>query len=261
MKNILIVGATSAIAAACARRWCEGGARFYLVGRSADKLRQVANDLSARGAEVQFAALVRQFRLALEFHDQVVQHPFHQFHHVAVVAVGEIRLQPGEFRVVRAVHALVAVVAPDFVHAFETANDQALQIQFRRHAQEQVQVQRVGVGDERPGRRAAVQIRGLLNGVFLQHAGAAAEARVFTALRTRLMSPEAIALERVGDLAGALLAVVTELVEDKAVTDESWARLAAFYDDRKLVEIVMLATNYDGLATAIDVLGIQPEKP
>ncbi len=30
------------------------------------------------------------------------------------------------------------------------------------------------------GRRAAVQIRGLLNGVFLQHAGAAAEARVFT---------------------------------------------------------------------------------
>ncbi|AUN42171.1 carboxymuconolactone decarboxylase family protein [Tsukamurella tyrosinosolvens] len=59
----------------------------------------------------------------------------------------------------------------------------------------------------------------------------------------------------------ALLAVVTELVEDKAVTDESWARLAAFYDDRKLVEIVMLATNYDGLATAIDVLGIQPEKP
>ncbi len=51
MKNILIVGATSAIAAACARRWCEGGARFYLVGRSADKLRQVADDLSARGAD------------------------------------------------------------------------------------------------------------------------------------------------------------------------------------------------------------------
>lgn len=52
MKNILIIGATSAIAAACARRWCEGGARFYLVGRTADKLRQVADDLSARGAEV-----------------------------------------------------------------------------------------------------------------------------------------------------------------------------------------------------------------
>ncbi|MBS4104907.1 carboxymuconolactone decarboxylase family protein, partial [Tsukamurella paurometabola] len=59
----------------------------------------------------------------------------------------------------------------------------------------------------------------------------------------------------------ALLDVVTELVDEKAVTDESWARLAAFYDERRLVEIVMLATNYDGLATAIDVLGIQPEKP
>jgi len=30
------------------------------------------------------------------------------------------------------------------------------------------------------GHRAAIQVRGLLNGVFLQHAGAAAEARVFT---------------------------------------------------------------------------------
>lgn len=53
MKNILIVGATSAIATACARRWCETGTRFFLVGRNADKLRQVADDLRARGAEVE----------------------------------------------------------------------------------------------------------------------------------------------------------------------------------------------------------------
>ncbi|KXO90143.1 4-carboxymuconolactone decarboxylase [Tsukamurella pulmonis] len=59
----------------------------------------------------------------------------------------------------------------------------------------------------------------------------------------------------------ALLDVVTELVEEKEVSDEAWSRLAAFYDERRLVEIVMLATNYDGLATAIDVLGIQPERP
>jgi len=51
MKNILIVGATSAIASACAKRWCEGGARFFLVGRAAEKLDQVADDLRARGAE------------------------------------------------------------------------------------------------------------------------------------------------------------------------------------------------------------------
>ncbi len=58
----------------------------------------------------------------------------------------------------------------------------------------------------------------------------------------------------------ALLDAVTELVEDKAVSDETWTRLAAFYDERRLVEIVMLVTTYDGLATAIDVLGIEPER-
>lgn len=57
MKNIFIIGATSAIAAACARRWCGSGARFYLVGRTSDKLRQVVDDLSARGAEVKTCQL------------------------------------------------------------------------------------------------------------------------------------------------------------------------------------------------------------
>ncbi|MGF6371314.1 decaprenylphospho-beta-D-erythro-pentofuranosid-2-ulose 2-reductase [Paraburkholderia sp. RAU6.4a] len=51
MKNIVIVGATSAIAMACARRWAEQGARFFLVARNADRLRQVADDLTARGAQ------------------------------------------------------------------------------------------------------------------------------------------------------------------------------------------------------------------
>jgi len=50
MKNILIIGATSAIAAACARRWAFDGARFFLVARNDKRLRQVAADLSARGA-------------------------------------------------------------------------------------------------------------------------------------------------------------------------------------------------------------------
>ncbi|MEK6350099.1 MAG: SDR family oxidoreductase [Burkholderia sp.] len=50
MKNILIVGATSAIAHACARRWAADGARFFLVARNGERLRQVADDLTARGA-------------------------------------------------------------------------------------------------------------------------------------------------------------------------------------------------------------------
>lgn len=51
-RNVLIVGASSAIATACARRWAQQGASFFLVGRSADKLEQVGADLKARGASV-----------------------------------------------------------------------------------------------------------------------------------------------------------------------------------------------------------------
>jgi short-subunit dehydrogenase len=52
MKTILIIGATSAIATSCARRWVGQGATFFLVGRTAEKLGQVADDLIARGAVV-----------------------------------------------------------------------------------------------------------------------------------------------------------------------------------------------------------------
>jgi hypothetical protein len=52
MKKILIMGATSAIATACARRWAIQSTTFFLVGRTAEKLNQVANDLAARGATV-----------------------------------------------------------------------------------------------------------------------------------------------------------------------------------------------------------------
>jgi short-subunit dehydrogenase len=50
MKKILIIGATSAIASACARLWAAQGARLFLVGRDMDKLNLLAADLSVRGA-------------------------------------------------------------------------------------------------------------------------------------------------------------------------------------------------------------------
>ncbi len=52
MKKILVIGATSAIATSCARLWAERGAIFFLVGRTPDKISQVAADLTARGATV-----------------------------------------------------------------------------------------------------------------------------------------------------------------------------------------------------------------
>ncbi len=49
-KNILIIGATSGIAEAVARRYAAQGARFVLVARQSDKLEVIAADLRARGA-------------------------------------------------------------------------------------------------------------------------------------------------------------------------------------------------------------------
>lgn len=50
MKTILVIGATSAIASACARIWAERGAQLILVARDADRLEVLAADLSVRGA-------------------------------------------------------------------------------------------------------------------------------------------------------------------------------------------------------------------
>lgn len=53
MKKILVIGASSEIAMACARRWLEvetEGVQFFLVGRSREKLTNCSEDLLARGA-------------------------------------------------------------------------------------------------------------------------------------------------------------------------------------------------------------------
>lgn len=51
MKNVLIIGATSAIAEATARRWARRGYRLYLVARNGERLHAIAADLKIRGAE------------------------------------------------------------------------------------------------------------------------------------------------------------------------------------------------------------------
>ena len=49
-KRIVILGAASAIAEVAARLWAAQGARFALVGRNADRLEAIADDLRTRGA-------------------------------------------------------------------------------------------------------------------------------------------------------------------------------------------------------------------
>lgn len=51
MKKILIVGANSAIAQACARRWVQRGDAVFLAARSADALKAQVQDLTVRGAK------------------------------------------------------------------------------------------------------------------------------------------------------------------------------------------------------------------
>src|SRR5450631_3730409 len=50
MQRLLIIGATSAIAEACARRFARRGDAFFLVGRDDERLRAISEDLKVRGA-------------------------------------------------------------------------------------------------------------------------------------------------------------------------------------------------------------------
>ena len=50
MKNIVVLGATSAIAEATCRIYANSGSTFLLLGRDLNKLSAVADDLKTRGA-------------------------------------------------------------------------------------------------------------------------------------------------------------------------------------------------------------------
>lgn len=55
----------------------------------------------------------------------------------------------------------------------------------------------------------------------------------------------------------AILAAVDELIASKDLSDDTWATLAAFYDDRTMIEFCLLVTQYDGLATTIGTLRLE----
>lgn len=55
----------------------------------------------------------------------------------------------------------------------------------------------------------------------------------------------------------ALLAAVDELVETRDIGNATWAALAEHYDERSLIEIVLLINQYEGLAATITALRIQ----
>ena len=58
-----------------------------------------------------------------------------------------------------------------------------------------------------------------------------------------------------------ILEAVDELHATGDVTDHTWAALRTHLDDRRLIELVLLAGHYEMLATAIHTLRIQPDRP
>ncbi len=83
-KNVLIIGATSAIAEATARLWAAEGAQFHLIARNSAKLALVSQDLETRGARVSAAELdVNQF----DRHAPAIEAAFDALKHVDVVLI------------------------------------------------------------------------------------------------------------------------------------------------------------------------------
>ena len=102
-----------------------------------------------RAFQIDFFAVVADFRRAVYRAGSVADDVFRHLHHAFVVGEGFVEFDHGEFRVVAYGHALVTEAAVDFKHAFQTADNQAFQIQFGSDAQVEWNVQGIVVGNKR----------------------------------------------------------------------------------------------------------------
>jgi len=59
----------------------------------------------------------------------------------------------------------------------------------------------------------------------------------------------------------SMLRAADEMVATRDVTDETWTELARHLDHSEQVGLVQLVTQYDGLATSLQVLRVQPDEP
>ena len=58
-----------------------------------------------------------------------------------------------------------------------------------------------------------------------------------------------------------IIETIDQLVDRRVVDDDLWSRLTAHFEDNELIELLMLAGQYDGLATTIGVLRIRTDRP
>lgn len=94
MQRILVIGATSAIAEATARRYAKHGARFFLCARNAERLNALAADLMVRGASNVFTEAMD----ANDFnhHESVIDKAIAEMQgiDIALIAHGSLDNQP-----------------------------------------------------------------------------------------------------------------------------------------------------------------------
>lgn len=55
---------------------------------------------------------------------------------------------------------------------------------------------------------------------------------------------------------GVILDATNDLIEHRQITDEVWERLRDHLSDKEITALLLLVTNYDGLATVMDVLQV-----
>ena len=79
-------------------------------------------------AEVEVLALVGNRCRAQHALRHVAEHRLRQVHEIAVIAIGLIELEHGEFRIVPGGDALVAEIAVDLEHLLQPADNKAFQI-------------------------------------------------------------------------------------------------------------------------------------
>ena len=85
----------------------------------------------------------------------LLQHLLHEFHHPQVVLVGDVNLHAGELGIMGLVHAFVAEVFSELINPVVAAHDKSFEVKLIGDTHVQGNIQRVVVGDERTGRRAA----------------------------------------------------------------------------------------------------------
>ncbi|WP_235933524.1 carboxymuconolactone decarboxylase family protein [Corynebacterium qintianiae] len=60
---------------------------------------------------------------------------------------------------------------------------------------------------------------------------------------------------------GAVLDAVDDLVHHRQITDGVWTSLNSHLNDGEITALLLLVTNYDGLATIMDVLDVPLDEP